>query len=119
MSKRLGRGSPVDAKPLEAVSAQLLTFERFDLPIRNSCGALDIDVDYDYTLLAGIGHLDGIVSSEDCCRLCRGEQTCKAYTWVQNLYGNPGQCWLKGGFFKGVTQKKGVISAITRDPAAA
>jgi hypothetical protein len=108
---------PRHAAVREAISAQLLGLDRL---VANTCGTLDVDVDYEYSGLAGVGHLDNVVGSQDCCTLCQGEPSCKAFTWVQNahlLTGNPGQCWLKGGEYRASNTKKGVFSAFVRDPA--
>lgn len=91
-------------------------------PVASTCGALHKDADYEYSNLAGLGHLDNIVSSQDCCTLCQGEPTCMSFTWVKDahlLVGNPGQCWLKGGRFAQRSPKEGVYSAFVRDDKVA
>lgn len=106
----------LDSIRLDAtMDAQLLAITG---PSANACGALDDDVDFEYTNVAGLGHLDSIGSSQECCRLCQGEPTCKAFTWVKDaklLIGNPGQCWLKGGGFIRKKAKQGVYSGFVRD----
>lgn len=100
------------------IAAQMLTIQG---PVASTCGQLHKDADYEYSNLAGLGHLDNIVSSQDCCTLCLGEPTCKSFTWVKDahlLVGNPGQCWLKGGPFVKRSEKSGVYSAFVRDAEA-
>jgi len=97
---------------------QLLGLSR---PNSVQCTKPDTDIDYVYSRLAGVGHLDNVVSAQDCCSLCRDELSCKAFTWVKDAHlptGNPGQCWLKGGEYRASTAKPGVFSAFARDSAA-
>lgn len=103
------------ANPSAVVSEQMIELG----PMANTCQKLHPGVDFVYSELAGVGHLDNVVSSQDCCTLCQGEPTCKAFTWVQDaklLSGNPGQCWLKGGQYLNSNPKDGVFSAFVRDP---
>lgn len=115
--RREARGGHTSSALVEhAMSKQLLDIGG---PVANTCGKLDTDVDFQYSALSGVGHLDNVVSSQDCCTLCQGEPSCNAFTWVKDAHlviGNPGQCWLKGGKYQGRHVKLGVFSAFVRDP---
>jgi len=79
------------------------------------CAKKEEGVDFVFATLAGAGHVDNIASPDQCCALCNVEPECMAYTWVRDArlwYGNPGQCWLKGGDLVDKAHKDGVISAM-------
>lgn len=79
------------------------------------CGKMEEDIDYVYASLAGAGHIDNIASASQCCALCSVNKDCAAFTWVKDAnlwFGDPGQCWLKGGDMIDKVDKTGVISAL-------
>lgn len=95
-------------------------FTQLEASLHEAGHDLVADMDFEYTDLAGIGHVDHIASAEHCCTVCKQEPTCKAFTWVVDAHlpnegGSSGQCWLKSGSFVTASIKRGVFSAYVRD----
>lgn len=110
----LSRKSGAPLPPSVPFSEIDATMDAQLLSLHLTCEEEEKDIDYEYSQLAGVGHLDNIGSSKRCCDLCRAEEDCLAYTWVKDAKlprGNPGQCWLKGGKYVQKAYKQGVWSA--------